>query len=75
MAEAKPVEVLPSRVHIERLYWLSSKTPPRNVPNTLYFNLDNVALGRSSHTLHSRTTSARSTLQWPVASAPSWSAS
>lgn len=36
MEASKIIEIIPGK-----LYWVSDKNPPKNIPNALYFNIDN----------------------------------
>jgi len=41
-SESLPIEIIPSTLHPDRLYWISDRSPPRNRPNSYYFCVDNV---------------------------------
>jgi len=34
------IEVIPSAFYLDRLFWISSKNPPKSTQESFYFNID-----------------------------------
>ena len=43
--KSKAIEIIRGiyNVNIDKLFWISDATPPKNIPKSFYFNIDNVS--------------------------------
>lgn len=44
--KAKPLEIIKGKSTsiLDRLYWIASESPPKNIAKSFYFNIDDVSL-------------------------------